>query len=256
MVTVARLSTSPVKSLGLSHPEQIRVDTFGVAENRRFIPLSERRALFDAKRHGKVMLIGSETDAEGTRLALRFPDGTEVADVVQLQGNPFPIDMWGRTLVVRLVGGPFAQALSEFVGEPVLLSRTERPGDGNDEMPVSLVSTASVEELGRQGGRNGSIGAGRLRMLLELEGTQPHEEDSWLGRKVRVGETLIHVARHCARCVITTMNDRTGEADFPTLKVIAAYRGADDGDLHMGMYASVLQPGMIRVGDRVEVLAV
>ena len=119
-------------------------------------------------------------------------------------------------------------------------------------MPVSLVSLASVERIGAEGGRDGSIGAGRFRMLLEVDGLQAHEEDSWLGRSVHVGAATIYVAKHCARCVITTMNEATGESDFPTLKTIARYRGVDDGDLNFGMYASVLQPGTIRVGDPVE----
>jgi uncharacterized protein YcbX len=121
-------------------------------------------------------------------------------------------------------------------------------------MPVSLVSTASVAELGRSGGRDGSIGAGRFRMLLELDGMRPYEEDTWLGMRVRVGEAQIYVAEHCARCAITTMNERTGEVDFPTLKVLASSRGVSEGNLDMGMYASVLEPGTISVGDAVDVL--
>lgn len=255
MISVARLSTSAVKSLGLTHPESVRLETYGVPENRRFVLLTPERTPFDAKRNGRVMQVTSATDAEGSELSVRFPDGEEIHGPVEPDGNPFPITMWGRTLAVRLVAGAFADALSSFAGQPLLLTRTERPGDGNDEMPVSLVSTASVAEVGRRGGRDASIGAGRFRMLLELGGTFPYEEDGWLGMRLRVGTALIHVAEHCARCAITTMNERTGEVDFPTLKVLAAARGVNDGDLDLGMYASVLEPGTISVGDAVEVLA-
>ncbi|MEX2274859.1 MAG: MOSC domain-containing protein [Actinomycetota bacterium] len=252
MVSVARLSTTPVKALGLSHPDEISLRSFGVPENRRFLVLTPERDLFEANRHGSAMQVTSETDEEGSHLTLRFPDGTEVSEHVEVQANPFPVDVWGRTIAARLVAGTFAKALSSYVGTPLLLARTQHPGDGNDEFPVSLVSLASVERIGDVGGRDGSIGAGRFRMLLELDGLQAHEEDSWLGRKVRVGTATIYVAKHCARCVITTMNDKTGESDFPTLKTIAAYRGVDDGSLNFGMYAAVLEPGTIRVGDSVE----
>jgi uncharacterized protein YcbX len=89
-------------------------------------------------------------------------------------------------------------------------------------------------------------------MLLELGGCRPHEEDEWLGREVRVGEATLRVADHDARCAITTMDPLTGEVDFPTLKTIVAYRGAQDGHLLFGMYAEVVRPGTIRVGDPVE----
>jgi uncharacterized protein YcbX len=51
--------------------------------------------------------------------------------------------------------------------------------------------------------------------------------------------------------VITTRNPRSGEVDFPTLKVIAGYRGSAGGGLNFGMYAEVVRPGVVRVSDGV-----
>ena len=36
MRTVARISIAPVKSLALQHPDRVRLETWGVPENRRF----------------------------------------------------------------------------------------------------------------------------------------------------------------------------------------------------------------------------
>ena len=62
------------------------------------------------------------------------------------------------------------------------------------------------------------------------------------------------MTEHDARCVVTTRNPDSGEVDFPTLKTIAAYRGVQEGQLRFGVYASVDEPGDVRVGDRVEPL--
>ena len=75
MIRVARLSTAPVKSLGLSHPDRVRLERFGVAENRRFLLVTPERELIDASRHGALMTVHSECDADGSRLRLLFPDG-------------------------------------------------------------------------------------------------------------------------------------------------------------------------------------
>ncbi len=57
------------------------------------------------------------------------------------------------------------------------------------------------------------------------------------------------------RCVITTLDPATGHRDFPTLHVIRRYRGVSaDGDLPFGVYADVLEPGTVRVGDPVRPL--
>ena len=249
-ITVARLNISPVKSLGLAHPPEVRLERFGVAENRRFLLVAPDGRLVTADRHGELLRVRSACDAAGERLSLRFPDGTVLEDDVVLEGPPFAVNVWGRPVTVRAVNGSFSSDLSRFVGVPVRVVRTEAPGDGNDEYPVSLVSLASVEELSRRGGRAGRVDPGRFRMLLELDGAVPHEEDGWLGGDVEVGEAVIRVAEHDPRCVITTRNPESGRVDFPTLKVLATYRGGR-GTLDFGMYASVASPGRVAVGDRV-----
>jgi uncharacterized protein YcbX len=251
MITVARLNISPVKSLGLSHPDEIRIEPFGVAENRRFLLLDPDDRVVTADRNGGLLTILSAYDARAERLSLRFPGGAHVDDEVEVDGAPFAIDLWGRQLLVRPVSGPWAPAIGELIGSPVRMVRTERPGDGNDEYPVSIVSLASVDELRRHEGRPEPVDPGRFRMLLELEGCGPHEEDEWLGRDVTVGEAIVRVADHDARCVITTRNPRSGDVDFPTLKVIAGYRGSAGGGLNFGMYAEVVRPGVVRVSDAV-----
>jgi uncharacterized protein YcbX len=251
MITVARLSTAPVKSLGLSHPERVRLERFGVAENRRFLLVTPERTFIDASRHGALMTVHSECDADGRWLRLLFPDGSVLEDGIVPEGEPFALDLWGRSLDVRAVAGPWSAALSAVGGAPMQLVRCERAGDGNDEYPVSLVSLASVAELRRRSGRDQDVDPARFRMLLELDGCAPHEEDRWLGLEVHVGEARIRVADPDARCSITTMNPDTGEVDYPTLKVIAGYRGVRSKHLNFGMYAEVVEPGTIRVGDAV-----
>jgi uncharacterized protein len=205
-----------------------------------------------ADRHGAMLTVRSAYDAEANHLSLCFSDGAVIEGRVEPHGAPFRIELWGRPLLVREVAGPWAPAIADLIGVPVRMATTERPGEGNDEYPVSLVSLASVEELRRHEGREESVDAARFRMLIELAGCRPHEEDEWLGCDVAIGEAIVRVADHDARCVITTRNPRSGEVDFPTLKVIAGYRGRADGALNFGMYADVVRPGVVRVADRVE----
>jgi uncharacterized protein YcbX len=49
---------------------------------------------------------------------------------------------------------------------------------------------------------------------------------------------------------VTTLDPATGIRDFPTLHVIKGYRGVTrKGNVHFGVYAEVLEPGTVRVGD-------
>jgi uncharacterized protein YcbX len=117
-----------------------------------------------------------------------------------------------------------------------------------------MFSSASAEELDRHAGREGRpLDRRRWRMLIEIEGCVAHEEDSWIGRDVRVGDAVVRVVRTDPRCVITTRDPDTGQKEFDTLKVLAAYRGPDrDGELPFGVYADVVEPGPVALGDAVE----
>jgi uncharacterized protein YcbX len=252
MRTVVRLSVTPVKSTALQHPDQVTLEPFGVAENRRFYLAEEDGRLLSSRWYERTIPIRSAYDAQRSCLSLTFPDGTIVEDEVSRLGRAVQTDFWGRLAAGRVVEGPWNEALTAQVGHPVVLVAPHRLGDANDSAPVSLFSSESAAELGRQAGRS-DVEARRFRMLVEIDGFGPHEEDTWVGRAVRVGDAVVRVERPVARCRITTLHPDSGVKDFDTLKAIAAYRGVDKEDgINFGVYASVAQPGTIRVGDRVE----
>jgi uncharacterized protein YcbX len=150
-----------------------------------------------------------------------------------------------------MVIGPWADALSDLVGRNVRLRRADDPGGGFDDSAVSLLSDASVAKLAKQSGEK-AVDGRRFRMLVHVAGTKPHQEDEWIGREVAIGETVVRVTKHDSRCRMTTRNPDTGVKDFDTLKQIRAYRGLRDGkNIDFGVYADVVTPGTIRVGDPV-----
>jgi uncharacterized protein YcbX len=248
---VARLSITPVKSLALHHPDDVRLEECGVAENRRFYLVREDGRLFAGVHHGRLVQVRADYDGAHDHLSLRFPDGAVVENDIRLDG-PVVTDFWGHRVRGRLVEGPWAQALSAFAGHPLQLVKADRPGGGSDVEPVTLVSRASVEELARRAGR-GEVDSRRFRMLIELDGCNPHEEDSWAGRRVRVGAAFVEILGPVPRCATTTRDPATGVRDFDALRAIRAYRGLRDGKkVDFGVYARVLEPGRVRVGDAVQ----
>lgn len=254
MLTVSRLSVTPVRSLALIHPERIELDEHGVADDRRYSVLTEDGRIFDGTKLGPLVRIQAELQAEdgAELLTLRFPNGDVVSEEVAL-GEPMQADIYDRLFAARPVIGPWAEALSAFAGRRLQLIRSERRSGERDRNPVSIVSEASVQEMARQGNDGQPLDARRFRMLVEVAGaTRPHEEDEWLGRDVRIGEAVVHVTKPDPRCVITTQHPDTGERDFPTLHVIRSYRGLRDGrKLDFGVYADVVTPGPVHVGDEI-----
>ena len=248
--TVARLSIAPVKSTSLHHPDEIRLERWGVPGNREFLIVNEQGRLFSGSRFGPLVAVRARYDADAGRLTLTFPDGSVASETVRLADEPTSVNVWGREVSAREVMGPWAGAVARFAGQPVRLLKPDRPGDGNDGSAASIVSTASIEELARRSGRPEARDGRRFRMLVEVAGVEPHEEDTWVGREVALGGAVVRVTRPNPRCVVTTQSPITGVKDLDTLREIRGYRGTiPDGGIPFGVYADVVQPGRIRVGD-------
>lgn len=251
MPTVSRLAITPVKSLALHFPDEVLLEECGVAVNRRFYLVREDGRLLAGLHHGPLVRVRADWDEEPDVLTLTFPDGAAVTGEVRT-GDPVLTDFWGHRVSGRVVEGPWAEALSVFSGKPVRLVKADEPGGGVDIEPITLVSADSVEELGRRAGRD-EVDSRRFRMLLEVTGCEPHEEDSWTGRQARLGEALVEFGGPVARCATTTRDPSTGIRDFDALRAIAGYRGLRDGKkIDFGVYAKALERGPVRVGDALE----
>lgn len=253
MPRVSRLNIAPVRSLGLETREEIRVEAAGVAEDRRFFVADADNRLVDQLIAATMVQVSAWTDPDATILRLTFPDGRVIEDEVRL-AEPIETPIHGRTGVGHVVDGPFAAALGDFLGKVVLVVRCDRPGGTRTKSPVTLVTDGSLDALGAAL-RVGAIDARRFRMLVELDGGGPHEEDTWVGGRIGLGETILRVSGAVPRCAMTTHDPATGDRDFDTLHAIKEYRGLVNGkDLMFGVYGEVEQPGTIRLGDEVKIL--
>ena len=254
MPAIARFNVTPVKGTRLLHPEQVELTAAGIPGNRRFFLVDEEGDLYSGSDFGPLVRV--RASAQDERLVCAFPDGTTV-EAEPDRGEPLVVDFYGRPVPARVVGGGFAEAFSAFVGRPLRLVRAEADGDGPDVRRLSLVSLASVRELAGRGGHKGDLDPGRFRINVEIDGCAPFEEDSWDGRRVRLGEAVVRLYGQIPRCDVTTQSPETGEKDFETLKVIAGFRplmerdGAGGRGIPFGMYAEVEEPGAAAVGDPV-----
>lgn len=254
MPRVVRFNVTPVKSTTLHHPERVRLEDRGAAGDRRFFFVDGSGRRFSGATKAPILPIRATYDERTDRLELRLPNGIVVSGTAYPDGEAIEVNFYGRAVSARIVEGNFTEALSSYAGHEVRLARPDQAGDAIDVRPVTLVSLESVAELSRQGEHDGTLDPGRFRMTLEIEGvSRPHEEDTWAGRRVRVGEAVIRIAEPVPRCVVTTLDPNTGRRDFPTLHVIKSYRGTNaDRELEFGVYADVIESGDVGVGDQVE----
>ncbi|MGN6379574.1 MAG: MOSC domain-containing protein [Gaiellales bacterium] len=112
-----------------------------------------------------------------------------------------------------------------------------------DAGPVHLVTTATLASLGAAAGE--PVEPERLRPNLVIDAGAQREED-WAGHPLFAGEVELAVSHPAERCVMVG-HAQSGMAHRPyLLKTIGRWN-----QLCAGMYANVVVPGSIRVGDEV-----
>jgi hypothetical protein len=131
-------------------------------------------------------------------------------------------------------------------------SSSAQPGDRvsfADAFPFLLVSAASLEGLNRR--LSVPVEMDRFRPNIVVEGCQEHAEDSW--SRIRIGEVVFRIAKPCARCVVTAVDQESGERGREPLRTLSTYR-SDDGQVLFGQNLVHEGRGVVRVGDPVSVL--
>ena len=246
MPEVSCLRVAPVKGLSTVRRERVRLDERGVAEDRRAFLVHDDDSVATLRHHPELARVVPDPDLEAGKLAVAFPDGTVVADSLSALGNPLHTRIFGKDRSGRVLRGELAGALSRFAGTSLRVVLAESTGVGWDEGPVSLIGTASSDAFAPDRGD-----ARRFRMTVELAGTEPHEEDSWVGSRLAVGRAVLRVRKPVKRCVIVNRSPDTGAEDADILRELVRRRGQDT--VCLGIVAEVLRPGEVEVGEELRV---
>jgi uncharacterized protein YcbX len=242
--------------MALVHLERAHLGLAGIAGDRTFAVIDEADRLVNGKRVGTLALIRPEFDVAARRLTLRFPEGSVAAGQVDL-GEPLEAWFFGKPRAALLALGPWAEALSGWARRPLRLVVVGHAGDGLDRGPsATLLSVAALASLARAGGVDQPLDRRRFRMTFGIDGVPAHAEDGWFDRDVRIGGALVRPAGNVGRCAVTTHDPDTGVASFDTLQVLQATRGslASTEPLPFGVWADVIAPGDVSLGDPVEPL--
>jgi uncharacterized protein YcbX len=249
MITIDRLYYAPVKSLALVELRRALLDKPGIPGDRAFFIVDGDGRLVTQREVTSLVQVRPEYDVSSGELRLAFPDGRCVAGVPE-PGEALSARFFAHTAAACVVNGEWSEALSALAGRPLRLVKADTPGSSFDGYPLSLCSLGSLEAFASAAGVE-TVDGRRFRQNIYLSGMSAHQEDSWIGREVRVGGALLRVKMADGRCVVTTRSPETGETDLDTLKIIASYRTDQPEEVNFGVYCTVVEPAEVKVGDAV-----
>ena len=252
VATVASFNVTPVKSTAVQHPDSIDLQREGAVGDRRFLFARSDGTRLRGISKAPLMPIVSTWSMADERLTMRFPDGSSVEGSALPVGERVDIKLFDRTVPARAIDPVLTEAVRRLVDETLTVFRVEEPEFAGGEHRASIISLASVADVGSRGG-DANLDPGRFRMLVELDGVEAYAEDGWQGRRLRLGGAVVRLGRRVDRCVMTNLAPDTGANDFGTLEVLAQHRKVGT-ELLLGVYGDVERPGRIEVGDAAEMV--
>jgi uncharacterized protein len=265
--TIAAINRYPVKSMQGEAPDQVELDADGIVGDRTWALRDvESDKLVSAKRPRlwRAMLDCRATGT-GSEVTVALPDGTsfDIAD------PKLPValgELFGREVTIEEAEvpqqGSYASDWPEIEGlslaGPIDLP-TNLTGAGRSFIDVEvlhLLTTASLSALG-QVGPDGSADPRRFRpsILIDTPDLDGFAEDEWTGRRLVIGEVELAVGDPTPRCIMTTVEQEGVAAEPGVLRSLAEHHRVSNplGTFAcLGSYASVTTPGVVRVGDPVE----
>jgi len=250
---VVRLGFATVKGTQHLPREQVTLDMHGPIGDRAFVVVDVGRSKVLRTLSNRT-LVAVRADGDGETLAVELPTGDTASGPATLTRDTVTCEYWDRTVTHVLTDGPHSELLSHHLGKPVRLAASPR-GAAVYGAPVSILTTASLRDLGERTGRDDlleSVSRFRMTMVVDV-GDEPYAEDSWFGRELELGDAVVRVRTAVGRCGQIDMAPATGDKDGSLLKALAGYRPSHGGEPWFGVDARVVVPGEVRVGDAVAV---
>ncbi len=227
---ILQLRRYPVKSMQGEVLPATTLTLQGVPEDRRyaFVQATSRSSFpwLTARELPELLCYGTSVEAIGP---------PEVAVTVTTpSGEKWPV-----------ASDELRRALEARSGRALFLLRDYR--GSYDVAPISLISRQTITRIAEESGTREDPLRFRPNLLVDLESGQAFDELNWVGRILRVGNAArIAITEVDQRCMMITLDPASGKASPGILRCVVQQHAQC-----AGVYATVLTPGEVCVGDAV-----
>jgi len=268
----------PVKTMIGGQVNSAQLDEIGIVGDRTWAVRDEEAGVIaNTRKLGHLMQLAASYGAGGS-VTITLPSGTRVSSSDPAVNDVLSAEL-GRT--VSLWQRPSAEQVdffrrAPFAGDDIMVELREifareeteplpdfskfpetsiefetPPGTLYDCYPLMIMTTSALRSMA-VAVPHSVIDVRRFRpsLVVNTGDIDGHPEFEWSGRRFSLGSAVIEVINDCPRCAAVTREITPG---VPADRAILRHVVKDLGQA-VGVYARVLQPGTISVGDELRPL--
>ncbi|CAB3782797.1 putative protein YcbX [Paraburkholderia caffeinitolerans] len=265
MAVIRALFVYPVKSCGAIALDRAQLDAKGLPWDRHWMVVDESGRFVSQREIAAMARIVPAFVEHGVRLTMTGADAPLDLSFTP-RGNEarVQVTVWKDTFEALDEGDEAAQWFSQALGVAVRLVRfapdvtrlasktwtndEDVPTQFADGFPLLVTSEASLADLNARLAAKGAspVPMSRFRPNIVVDGSDAFDEDFIDTLSIDGSDIVLRFAKPCARCPITTIDQRTGERDaqWPAepLDTLAVFRADPrvDGGLTFGQNAMVV----------------
>jgi MOSC domain-containing protein len=270
---VSSLHTYPIKGCHRRDHREAAVEPWGLVGDRRFMIVDPDHRVVTQRELAALARIRPELADD--RLILRATGHPELtvevkagelveaavhrdklpATVTGLDADDWVSAVLGGTYRLLWLDDPTRRPIDETYSVP-----TDRVSFA-DGFPLLLANMASLhvvnDWLVEADSPEWPVPMNRFRPNVVVDDAPAWAEDEFVGRRLRIGDVTFRAPKACARCVVTTTDQETGERGREPLRTLGRYRNIGHGLLFaVNLIPDVVAgaPATISVGDPVELL--
>ncbi len=256
---ISEILIYPIKSLGGISVPSARVQPKGLQWDRRWMLVDEQNNFLTQRVWPRMALFTLQW--QSGQLIVRFRDEHITIPMHQPEGNGFAATVWNDTVEVIEVSPTLSAWFSKHLEMPCKLvffpennpravDAAYKVGDDHvslaDAYPMLIIGQESLNDLNKR--LSNPVPMNRFRPNLVFTGGLPYEEDGW--QNFSVGAVKVAGVKPCARCVLTTVDQATGEKGTEPLATLSTYRKVGAKVL-FGQNLIALNYSEIFVGDEI-----
>jgi uncharacterized protein len=224
----------PIKSLGGIAVHTAVLEERGLQYDRRWMLVDSHNQFMTQRKFANMALLKVSMEKDGLKVTASGMPSIALPFVPQTS-EMLTVTVWDDTcqsiVVSREVNEWFSAVLQKecklvYMPDTVLRTVDERYAKNKeivsfaDGYPFLLIGEASLADFNSRLAQ--PVPMNRFRPNLVINTTEPFVEDTW--KSILIGESVFHLVKPCARCILTTIDQQTGIAGKEPLKTLSTYR--------------------------------